>query len=177
MEPHPDRFRMESADAAAWLQAVGRPRGRLGRGCNDRTRASCSPWTCWNTSQLAIRLSYRNARATKLRRTASGRWCQALPWRRQRLLAPTSDSAADDRICAVGFTIGPGDVDLRKVLQLDRQQRLSRGRAVAGPDAGRHFTLLVHKHRGIVGTDLLGEQRLLIFGKQAHLACGRNRLP
>jgi len=28
---------------------------------------------------------------------------------------------------------------------------------VAGPDAGRHFTLLVYKHRGIVGTDLLGE--------------------
>src|SRR5579863_5312271 len=119
MEPPLHPLRMECADAAAWLQAVGRPGGRLGRGSYDRTRASCSPWTCWNTSQLAIRVSYGNARASQFRRAASGRWCQTLPWRRQRLLAPTSDSAADDRICAVGFTIGPRDVDLRKVLQLD----------------------------------------------------------
>src|SRR4029077_18679399 len=119
MEPPPDRFRMESADAAAWLQAMGRPGWRLGRGCNDRSGASCSPWTRWNTSQLAIRVSYRNARASQFRRAASGRWCQTVSWRRRRLLAPTSDSAADDRICAVGFPIGPGDVDLRKVLQLD----------------------------------------------------------
>src|ERR1700736_3730296 len=107
MEPPPDRFRMESADAAALLQGGGRP------------GASCSPWTRWNTSQLAIRVSYRNARASQFRRAASGRWCQTLPWRRQRLLPPTSDSAADDRICSVGLTGGPGYVDLRKVLQLD----------------------------------------------------------
>src|SRR4029077_2191495 len=119
MEPPPHRLRMESTDAAAWLQAVGRPGGRLGRGSNDRTRASCSPWTRRNTSQLAIRVSCGNARAPQLRRAASGRWRQTLPRRRRRLLAPTSDSAADDRICAVEFTGGPGYVDLRKVLQLD----------------------------------------------------------
>src|SRR5579864_4605425 len=119
MEPPPHRFRMDPTDAAAWLQAVGRPGRRLGRGCNDRTRASCSPWTCWNTSQLAIRVSYRNARASQFRRAEGCRRCQTLPWRRQWLLPRTSDSAADDRICVVGFTGGPGDVDLRKVLQLD----------------------------------------------------------
>src|SRR4029077_7123169 len=115
MEPPPHRFRMESTDAAAWLQAVGRTGGRLGRGSNDRTRASCSPWTRWNTSQLAIRVSYGNARASQFRRAEGCRWCQTLPWRRQRLLPSTSDSAADDRICAVGFTGGRGYVDLRKV--------------------------------------------------------------
>src|ERR1700722_12298135 len=119
MEPPPHRLRMESADAAAWLQAVGRPGGRLGRGSNDRIGASCSPWTRWNPSQLAIRVSYGNAGASQFRRAASGRWCQTLPWRRQRLLAPTRDSAADDRKSAGGFSGGPGDVDLRKVLQLD----------------------------------------------------------
>src|ERR1700719_2625262 len=119
MEPPPHRLRMESTDAAAWLQAVGRTGGRLGRGRNDRTGASCSPWTRWNTSQLAIRVSYGNAGASQFRRAASSRWCQTLPWRRQRLLPPTSDSAADDRICVVGFTSGAGDVDLRKVLRLD----------------------------------------------------------
>src|SRR5579864_1214124 len=119
MEPPSHRLRMESADAPAWLQAVGRTGGRLGRGGNDRTRASCSPWTRWNTSQLAIRVSHRNARASQFRRAKGGRWCQTLPWRRQWLLPRTSDSAADDRICVVGFTGRPGDVDLRKVLQLD----------------------------------------------------------
>src|SRR5579864_2658594 len=104
MEPPPDRFRMESTDAAAWLQAVGRTGGRLGRR---------------NTSQLAIRVTYGNARASQFRRAASGRWRQTLPWRRQRLLPPTGDAAANDRICAVGFASGPGYVDLRKVLHLD----------------------------------------------------------
>src|SRR5580692_4223070 len=102
MEPPPHRFRMESTDAAAWLQAVGRTGGRLGRWSNDRTRASCSPWTRWNTSQLAIRVSYENVGASQFRRAEGGRWCQTLPWRWQRLLSPTSDSAANDRICAVG---------------------------------------------------------------------------
>src|ERR1700756_3211877 len=110
MEPPPHRLRMGSADAAAWLQAVGRPGGRLGRGCNDRTRASCSPWTRWNTSQLAIRVSYRNARASEFPGAEGGRWFQTLSWQRQRLLPRTSDSAADDRICVVGFTGGRGDV-------------------------------------------------------------------
>src|SRR4029077_18313302 len=119
MEPPPHRLRMESTDAAARLQAMGRTGGRLGCGSNDRTRASCSPWARWNPSQLAIRVSYGNASASQFRRAASGGWCQTLPWRRQRLLPPTSDSAANDRICVVGFTGRPGDVDLRKVLQLD----------------------------------------------------------
>src|SRR6185369_12352430 len=119
MEPPPHRLRMESADAAARLQAMGCSGRRLGRGSNDRTGTSCAPRTCWNPSQLAIRVSYGNARASQFRRAEGGRWCQTLPWRRQRLLPPTSDSAANDRICAVGFTGGAGDVDLRKVLQLD----------------------------------------------------------
>src|SRR5713226_858815 len=109
---------MESADAATRLQSVGRTGGRLGRGSNDRARASSSPWTRWNTSQLAIRVSDGNPRA-QFRRAESGRWCQTLPWCRQQLLPPTSDSDADDWICAVGFTSRPGYVDLRKVLRLD----------------------------------------------------------
>src|ERR1700746_3837303 len=32
MEPSPDRLRMESTDAAAWLQTFGRTRGRTGAG-------------------------------------------------------------------------------------------------------------------------------------------------
>src|ERR1700686_436922 len=103
----------------AWVQAVGRAGGRLGRGSYDGTRASCSPWIRWHTSQLAIRVSGRDPAASQFRRAESGRRCQTLPWRRLRLLPTTSDSAADDRICVVRFAGGPGDVDLRKVLQLD----------------------------------------------------------
>src|SRR5260370_19672678 len=82
MEAPAHRLRMESTDAAAWVQAVGRGGGRLGRGSYDGTRASCSPWTRWHTSQLAIRVSDGNARAPQFRRAESGRRCQTLPWRR-----------------------------------------------------------------------------------------------
>src|SRR5260370_13221535 len=98
MEPPAHRLRMESTDAAAQLQAMGRPGGRLGRGSNDRTRASCSPWTRWHTSQLAIRVFYGNATASQFRRAEGGRCSQTLPSRWYRLLPPASDSAADDRI-------------------------------------------------------------------------------
>src|SRR3984957_2734921 len=103
MEPAPHRLRMESTDTAARLQAMGRPGGRLGRGSNDRARASCSPWARRNPSQLAIRVSYGNARAPQFRRAESSRWCQTLPWRRLRLLSPTNDPGAKDEDIGVGF--------------------------------------------------------------------------
>ncbi len=66
--------------ASAWselMQRLGYRRwvaqgGRLGRGSNDRARASSS-WTHWNTSQLAIRVSDGNPRTQvrmRLSRTA-----------------------------------------------------------------------------------------------------------
>jgi len=82
--------------ASAWsqlMQRLGYRRwvaqgGDWGAGVTTALGHLLSPWARWNPSQLAIRVSDGNPRAPQFRRAESGRWCQTLPGRRQRLLPP-----------------------------------------------------------------------------------------
>jgi NAD(P)-dependent dehydrogenase (short-subunit alcohol dehydrogenase family) len=74
------------------------------------------------------------------------------------------------RLPARGLAGRPGDLDLREVSGVDRQPRPGGGRAEPRRDARQHLALLVHRHRRVLGPDLLGEH-----AQRRRLRCGPHR--
>ena len=84
---------------------------------------------------------------------------EVLPGLGFRLLEAAVDPAADRRLRAGRLAGGPGGVDPREVLGLDRLRRPPGERARPRRAARQHHALLDHRQRRVLGPPLLGELR------------------